>query len=294
MIRSLPFVALLLGTVWVPAQAADYFNGFKPGYAWDDTSFEDQIDIEIGLRYWYSMGAHNMSVMGGTYTQSDTSHILEGMLRIDDHGSDFYAKAIVGYSAVINSTYTTPAGGPFTSQSGKVGYIGGDIGAMPMTDENDKMQFGGFAGYMYWNDSPDMGRVNYAGGSLPNDVYYNMVRLGVAAKADLGPVDLWAEVAAVPYAGVAGTYGALSPPLFPGEIQTSAGTISGWLYGAQGELMARFHPTERWTIGLGGRAWYLTGQADVRFTSSLGSWVTKTTNYSTFRYGLLGEVSYRF
>lgn len=295
MIRTLPLIAVALATTafTVPVFAVDY-GDFKPGYGWDD-SFEDQLQIELGIRYWYSMGAHNMSVMGGTYTESDTGHILELNGRVDDHGSDFYGRAFVGYSAVIMSTYTTPSGGPTTSASGRVAYVGGDIGAMPISNADDTMQAGAFAGYMFWNDSPDMGRVNYNTGSQPNDLNYNVVRLGVAAKAELGPVDLWAEAAAVPYANLNGTYGALAPALLPGETQTSAGSISsGWLYGAMGEVMARFHPAENWTIGVGGRAWYLTGQADVSFTSTLGNWVAKTTSFSTMRYGLLAEVGYRF
>jgi hypothetical protein len=292
MIRSLPLVTAAIAAISLPAYAADYWEDSKPGYAWDET-YEDDLDVEIGLRYWYSMGAHNMTVMGGNYSQSDSSHILEGNLRVDDHASNFYGKVLLGYSAVITGTYTTPAGGPIATQSGRLAYVGGDIGVVPSI--GDSFGVGGFAGYMFWNDSPDMGRVNYAGGSLPNDLNYHVVRLGVAAKAEVGPVELWAEAAAVPYANLSGTYGALSPPLLPGETQTSAGTISSpWLYGAMGEVMARFHPTEHWTIGVGGRAWYLTGQADVRFTSTLGNWVTKTTNFSTLRYGLLGEVTYKF
>ena len=44
----------------------------------------------------------------------------------------------------------------------------------------------------------------------------------------------------------------------------------------------------------GGRAWYLTGQADFTYSSTANNWITKTQQYSTFRYGLLGEVSYKF
>lgn len=290
MSRLLPLLAIALAGTTVPVAAADYLDDFRGGYEWDAP--EDELDFEVGLRYWYSMGAHRMSVLGGNYTSDDTSHILEGHLRIDDHGTDFYAKGFAGWAAVINTTYSGPTVPPTASQSGQIYYAGGDIGWMPLSGDN--FGLGAFAGYQYWNDSPDMGRVNYQSGSQPNDLRYQMVRLGVAAKADFGMFDLAAEVAAIPYANLGGTYGALSPPLFPGEVLTSPGTVSGWLYGATGEVMARFHPTENWTIGAGARAWYLTGQADVRFSTSFGNWVTKTTQFSTLRYGLLGEITYRF
>ena len=57
------------------------------------------------------------------------------------------------------------------------------------------------------------------------------------------------------------------------------------------------HPTENWTVGVGGRAWYLSGNADVRFSTDAGggtNWITKTTDFSTLRYGLMAEATYRF
>ena len=296
MIRFLPLIGLAAtALVSAPAAAADYnwaddcCGDFRGAYP---EQFEDELDIELGVRYWYSMGAHRMTVGGGNYTSDDTSHILEGHLRIDDNTTDFYVKGNIGYSAVINTTYSGPMTPATASQSGRIFYGGGDVGWLGVGSE--AFRAGAFAGYQYWEDSPDMGRVNYSTGSQPNSLIYNVIRLGVAAKADFDMFDISAEVAAIPYANLTGTYGALNPPLNPGETLTSTGSISGWLYGAGGEVMARFHPTENWTIGLGGRAWYLTGQADVRFTTDQGNWVTKTTNYSTMRYGLLGEVSYSF
>lgn len=303
----LPLVAVVAVSA-SPGLAADWFNDFRPAYE-DDWALpaDDPISIELGARYWYSWGSHRMEVGGDSYATDDTSHILEAHLRVDDASSDFYAKGLAGYSAVINSDYSTPTtGGTWNSQSGTIHYLGGDIGWMPVG--NDEVKFGGFLGYQYWNDSPDMGRENFleasgAGNSLPNNLEYHMLRVGLAGRAELGDrFDLTAEVAAVPYTILNGTYGALAAPgIPPGYVPGSPGNVSGWLYGAGGEVMARFHPTENWTIGLGGRAWYLTGQADVTFDtrdpanpSDGVHWITKTENFSTLRYGLLGEITYRF
>jgi hypothetical protein len=285
--------------------AADWMEDFREPYA-DDWALppDDPISIEMGLRYWYSMGSHRMTVLGGDYASDDTSHIVEAHLRVDDHSSDFYAKGLAGYSAVINNRFSTPAGSG-TLDSGTIHYFGGDIGYTPLGTETIKG--GGFLGYQYWNDSPDMWRAGFTtssggGDSQPNNVYYHMIRMGLSGRAEFGDmVDVTAEVAFVPYALLGGTYGALVAPAVPGQVQGSAGSVAGWLYGAAGEVMARFHPTKDWTIGLGARAWYLQGQADVTFDTrdpaapaATTHWITKTTNFSTLRYGLLGEITYKF
>lgn len=318
MSRYAPSVAaaLLAMSVAAPAAAADWTSpsdewididytegcgdgGFRGGFEpkdWSGLGDEcDPLTFEAGVRYWYSWGAHSMSVAGDSYSESDTSHIVEGFLRIDDHSSDVYVKGLAGYSTAINSSYTTPSVAAGSSQSGRIAYVGGDIGYLPLGDEGAR--FGGFLGYQYWNDSPDMGRENFGTGSLPNDINYNVFKLGLAGRIDFdGVADITAEVAVIPYAQVWGTYGAFAAPGGSGNL-TAPGNLGGWLYGASGEVMARFHPLENWTVGIGGRAWYLTGQADVRFSTDAGggtNWITKTTQYSTLRYGLLGEVSYKF
>src|SRR5690606_23141394 len=116
-----------------------------------------------GLRYWYSWGAHGMTALGGNYSENDTSHILEGHLRIEDDASRVYLKGLAGHSAVSSSSYSTPLVAAGTGAGGRILYAGADIGYAPL-GEGDTM-FGGFVGYQYWNDSPDMGRVNYVGGS---------------------------------------------------------------------------------------------------------------------------------
>lgn len=308
MSRLVPSLAALLAAMVLPTPvlAADWMQDFREPYA-EDWALppDDPISIELGLRYWYSMGQHRMTVLGGNYASDDVSHIVEGHLRIDDDMYDFYAKGLAGYSAVINNTYSTPTVALATSNSGSIHYFGSDIGYTPFG--NDDVKFGGFVGYQFWNDSPDMGRENYltsagGGNSEPNNIQYHMIRLGLSGRAELGDVfDITAEAAVIPYALLGGTYGALAVPVGPGESRGSAGTLGGWLYGAAGEAMARFHPTENLTIGLGGRVWYLQGQADVTFDTretatpaNQTHWITKTTQFSTLRYGLLGEITYRF
>lgn len=308
--RSVHLLALVAGLgLSSPVLAADWQwqgDDFREGYPEDWTlDGEGPVSVEAGVRYWYSMGQHDMNVAGQAYSSRDTTHVVEGVLRIDEPATGWYGKGFGGYSAVISNDYTTP-GGSGHLNSGEVRYYGGDVGWRALG--NEMLSSGGFAGYQYWNDSPDMGRANFltssgAGDSRPNKIEYHMLRLGLATKANLGDMfDIEAEVAAVPYALVQGTYGAFE---LPGGVAHdslgSPGSLSGWLYGAQAEVMARFRPDKNWSIGLGGRAWYLTGEADFTFTNrdsgapgTSVNYITKTQQFSTFRYGLLGEVSYKF
>jgi len=310
MSRSVSLLALAVSlSLASPALAADWqWDGAEMRDSYPDDwrlDEENPIAVEAGVRYWYSMGQHDMSVAGQNFSSRDTTHIVEGVLRIDEPATGWYGKAFGGYSAVIGNDFTTPAGSGHL-ESGQVRYYGGDVGWRALG--NETLSSGGFVGYQYWNDSPDMGRVNFitaagAGDSKPNSIDYHMLRLGLTTKANLGDMfDIEAEVAAVPYAMVSGTYGAFE---LPGGVAYdslgSPGNLSGWLYGASAEVMARFRPDKNWSIGVGGRAWYLTGQADFTFTNrdsgtptDAVNYITKTQQYSTFRYGLLGEVSYKF
>ena len=305
MLRSVSLLAVVVGSTFCGAAlAADWQwqeEGFRESYALEE---DNPIAIEVGARYWYSMGQHNMTVAGDSYSSRDTSHVLEAVLRVDEPATGWYGKAIGGYSAVISNDFTTPSGSGHLN-SGEIRYAGADVGWRALG--NEALSGGGFVGYQYWNDSPDMGRSTFltsAGGdSRPNKIEYHMLRLGVTGRSNLGDlVDIEAEVAAIPYTLVQGTYGAFELPggtLY--DSLGSAGSINGWLYGASAEVMARFRPDKNWSIGIGGRAWYLTGEADFTFTNrdsgapgSAVNYITKTQQFSTFRYGLLGEVSYKF
>ena len=90
-----------------------------------------------------------------------------------------------------------------------------------MPFRNGKSGLGAFVGYQYWNDSPDMGEFNYGTGSAANLISYHTLRLGLGGRADFGWGDLTAEVAAIPYAPVEGTYGTLAVP-WRRELQTSS------------------------------------------------------------------------
>ena len=319
MLRPIPSVLALLAAMLItaPAIAADIDNnwsgdgsdsgGLRDGYPTEPGDWaglgdkDDPIHIETGLRYWYSMGAQSFSSGGSTLTSNDTGHIAELHLRIEDHSTNTYAKAIAGYSFKIDGT--SSAG---TIADGTIGYLGADIGWNVLGDNNGS-GVGLFGGYMYWNDSPDTGRFNYTtatssadipydsvtgqtflpGNSAPNNVNVNLLRLGVSGKANLGDwFDVSAEVAAVPYAKVSGSVGVDDPTFDPSvyggaaqlpysshsgniaTIRSSPTAIDGWGYGAQAEAWLGIHPTENLAFRLGGRLWYLQGTEDATYSKA--------------------------
>jgi hypothetical protein len=305
LVRSL--AAVLVGAALAaPAHAADWDEGdvyfeedFRGAYVnepkdWAGMGDEyDPIDIEVGVRYWYSWGVQSFAVDSASYTSNDQSHILEGHLRIDDNSSNTYAKGVAGYSIVINGDYSGD-NGTGTVTDGHIGYIGADIGWSAFGSNEDGVQAGVLVGYMYWNDSPNTTRANFTTAtssgdigfdpdtgetfipmdSAPNNIDVHALRLGLQGRAEFGDiVDLNVELAGVPYAKINGTLGAHEiPPTCCTplgnltSVMSSPTEIDGWGYGAMGELMVGVRPIENLTFRLGGRAWYLQGTYDATFS----------------------------
>lgn len=296
------------GVISAPALSADFSEGFRAGYP-DDWEFSnDTLNFDIGIRYWYALGAHDVGIFGDGYTLSDQSHIIEGHFRIEDDATSSYLSGMVGYAGRIDGTYTNPfvTDGPIAG--GTIGYAQGDFGWMPLGD--DDFRIGGLIGYQYWNDSPDVGRANFLGptgfDSEPNSVSVNSLRLGVTSKFDFNDMfDITAELAAVPFGWANGTYGAYVAPnivIGPDTYQQgSALNIDGRVWGGQAQLLFGLHPTEQLTVRFGGRAWYLTGPVEgtvqmvnVADPADRVNIIGELDNFSLWRYGAVAEISYSF
>lgn len=307
--------ASLVASTPISALAADYLEPLpelRGAYEeeWGFSNEPDPINIEAGIRYSYSMGSHGLTAFGGNYSSADTSHIMEVHARVEDDSTATYLKGYAGYAAAIEGTYTTPEfGGAQTMNGGQIGYGVADFGYTPYDIGN--IQFGGFAGYQYLVDTPDMGRATYAtaGGGGASEVNLHEIhalRMGVTAGGDVNEwFDFQAEATAIPYANLSGTYGAFyqSPFLSGGDTfeQGSAASINGSLYGAAGELMLGFHPTENIAIRIGGRAQYLTGSGTMEFTAredgtpaNSVDYIGDVTNLEFIRYGLMAELTAQF
>ncbi|HEY8577566.1 MAG TPA: hypothetical protein VIL88_14660 [Devosia sp.] len=310
-----------------PAAAADYFGtapDLRPAYPQDWALTDDSpLRFESGLRYWYSVGTqeHNVS----TYSQrvESKSSSAEIFARVEDLSTQTFLEATGGYGIAHQGSYSTNGGASVDLPAARLGYVGADFGWLPLGSETGGVGF--LAGYQYTNDSPDTGRgdflvtptvVNNGGGfyslggggdSKVNDFNVHSLKLGFTGKADMGTFDILGEAAAIPYSWVTGTYGGFSIPATPDFEQASEVSINGHGYGASGKLMVGFHPTENFTIRVGGRASYLTGQYDANFdtvslipagggapTLSRQRYIINNNPFSMIRYGALLELSGRF
>lgn len=318
------------------AQAADYGvydPSFKPAYP-ADWAQESPLGFEAGLRYWYSMGSQNFALNGSDYIGNDTSHIVEGHLRIDDYSTDTFLRANSGYAVSVVNSVNLPSG-PDTYEGGRIAYATADFGYTPVSTGGLKL--GGFVGYQYLNDSPHMGRENYyipstiswtpgspdytiGGASKPNSLDVHALRLGVTGKAELGnSIDISGDFAVIPYAWAGGVLGAHSvglgtPPggtLYP----TSPVSVDGHLYGAAAEIMVGFRPTENLTLRIGARGYYLTGPVNSKYSTAFvtdpqdldadldfetgptvanQNWIGTFSNFEMFRWGPMIELTASF
>ena len=307
----------------------------------------------------------------GTMVEQDTSQLLEAHMRVDDAQTHTYAKAVAGLAYKIdgssddNSGTTTLTNGTVNYLGADLGYtILGDtktyalspfVGYMYWNDSpnnySDNYTTAKSAADISYD--PSTGQTSFGGESTVNDIAAHMLRLGVNASADMGLFDISAEVAAVPYAKIDGTLGAGSGASSGGfvsydnsstagphgltgaynihDIQSSATTIDGWGYGGAAEAMIGFHPTENWVFRFGGRATYVQGTVDAKFSrAQIGDptdsnqpvagdpgppvvpdqlnspnfdtapsfsnqqYITRANPFSMIRYGLLAEITYKF
>jgi hypothetical protein len=272
MFRFVPASALLaLVAVAYPAAAADYGtlpDDFRAAYPadWDLSDNGDPLDFEFGVRYFYSLGATEVINGGNRYTSAATAHSLELHGRIDDNSTSTYFKAYAGYSGIMYGDHNTPStAGDATIDSGHIGYAVADFGYLGLG--SGSFGFGPFVGYQYQSE--------VSATAVPDQsisAAYNMLRLGLAARAEIGSkADLNAEVALIPYAGSEGSV-------------SGGPAMNGALAGITGELMLGFHPTDSFTIRGGARALYLTDSYKT----------TGNTAQSLLRAGGLLELTYAF
>jgi len=319
--RSLQGVvaALVLSTA-LPALAADYPE-LRPAYPEQWQNPDDDLRFEFGTRYWMSWGEQDASYGGGGgpgdigVSSRDFTHLGELHGKIEDLSTQTYLSGKAGIGLSTTGTYAlSPSASGSLGRNSTIGYAGADFGWLPAGDMRQGTAFGGFVGYQYWKDAPDIGTAQYgtafngggtpiAFGSARNDLDIHALRVGIRGQADFDAFDVQGEVAAVPYANISGTVGGSSPAGFTfggtNYQERAPTTLSGRGYGVMAEGLVGFHPTRNLTLRVGGRAWYVEGQLDARLATNSGgannAAVTLPSNFARFfRYGALFEMTGRF
>ncbi|MEO5805272.1 hypothetical protein [Devosia sp.] len=309
----------------MPVVAADYPDStqLRPAYSQDWSNGDDQIRFEFGTRYWYSWGNQDagFTVKSGGVTLGDVNlsvrdntHLGELHGKIEDLTTQTYLKGIAGIGFSTAGTYSiSPASSGSIGASSAIGYAGADFGWLPLGSMEQDTALGGFVGYQYWKDAPDIGTGKYAAsfaggvpatvGDAKDNFDIHALRLGIKGEAALGDkLDVQAEVAAVPYAWVTGTMGGSAPNGFvlPGATvyERAPTALTGHGYGAMGEMMVGFHPTENLVLRVGGRAWYIQGDLEAAVKGYSGGAnidLNLPSNFARiFRYGALFELTGKF
>lgn len=301
------FSALAMAAPFVAtsALAADSYQNFGPLRPTYPTSWENAeanpLRFEAGLRYWYALGEQTIETGGQTYSADDRSHILEGHFRIDDDYTSSFVKGQAGYAIATDGEYTSSAlSGESEFSGGQIGYAGADFGWTPLG--NDNIRVGGLVGYQFLRESPDRNRLDVA---HIDGLNIHAMRLGVTAHADLNDwVDFDLEGVIIPYAYASGSTAEVPSDdrIVQGvTVNRSRTDLSGALYGASGQAMLGFHPTENLTLRIGGRAWLLTGST----SATTRQWEASTPDtylydsdevgdLTLIRYGALAELTGRF
>jgi hypothetical protein len=179
-----------------------------------------------------------------------------------------------------------------------------------------QLQFLPFVGYGYWHDGvgvwgltqmpDDFGGAFY--GTPPGTVLltpnqkvaafvasWNMVRLGAQASLKLTPqFSLTVDAAFVPYAQGEGNDSHL---LRQDELGTKPNVlVRGHGWGAQIDAMAHYQVTSNFTVGVGGRYWYIDGSSGTNTNAIDNVFGVRfpLVRFTSERYGVLAEAAYRF
>lgn len=346
------FTALIGLSAGQAALAADFPTDLRGGYAAQDWDDNPLVGFRAGIRYVYSKGGGSVttggtvikgtSLAGDTSDFSDSAHSGELYLRIDDYSTNTYLKAVGGYSMALDADYSNTYGSGST-QAGKISSFKADFGYMPieMGDDEGGLKLGGFVGYQYLQEAQQLGAANFTPIKTGSEISWtpgasnyfvpvdyakhglniNALRLGVTGEAKLGPFDVEAEIAAIPYAQISGVLGYHGfDKIVNGNLTTYKATASkfdgsGW--GGEAELTLGYKINDNFSIRAGGRASYIEAKGDLAYgladvtqpsdsngDGRLDAAPVSGGTYnlvpeqidalSMWRYGILAELSYSF
>ena len=246
------------------------------------------------------------------------SAAFEGYGRADTPFGAFF-KGYAGFSNLGSGALndedfpplTTPQSNTLSQQqAGKLTYGAIDFGVIAA--QNDRVRASMFVGYGYLAEKVNAyGCEQIAGNpficaptvdptvlAITEDARWQFARLGVLTEFRVfDRVALSAEVAWLPYAQItaADTHW-LRLGSTPGDI---AGPIpeQGSGTGVQIEALLSYAMTDRFTIGLGGRYWYLQTHGSTAFENVIVGFPSpgpQPLNFTTSRYGGFAQSDYRF
>lgn len=281
-----------------------------------------EVEIEIGLRYWYSKGKSQKSLYdsGGSLLISrltwtgQAGQSGEGYFNIAD--AHFFVKGyfgggFFGRGGNLQDEDFPPVIAPYSStdsdaKNGRMRYASGDIGYYLLDTQSAKL--GGFVGYHYNFEKMDaLGCTQAATNpaicvpAIPNSVLaltqenrWHAIRLGAAGQVYLLPnLKLSGDAAWLPYARITG---ADTHWLRIGTDFNGPTAEAGHGHGMQFEGVLSYIFENGVTLGIGARYWKMeVPNGTAHFEDSvIGGAVPQVEKMKTERYGTFVQLGYKF
>ena len=281
--------------------------------------------VEFGARYWFSDGKlkapnplngfdatifSDMLISRIIYSDL-VGHSGEAFGRID-HASGFFVKGFAGAGLnnsgkVNDEDFPFPATGNYSNTlsrqtDGNFQYAVLDVGFNVLTFR-DQSKLGPFIGYSYFREKanavgcPQLAANAFIGGCpLNTDAVretdqYNSLRVGLAGQFMLSDrLKLTGDVAWLPFTDFRGRDDHLLRNLVIDEWGDKGN-------GVQAEAILSYKVLPNFSVGAGGRLWWLTSKdASVRFDFLPGPPEPRTqlARFSAERYGMFVQASYLF
>jgi hypothetical protein len=316
------------------AYAADYPTAYRKApdaphaLAPPPVAVPGAFKFELGSRIWFSTGTlakdlfddpRSSTNLNSRLTYSGlTTGTFEAYGRVDTAYGSFF-KGYAGFGGLgrgsLDDEDFPPAIAPFSStlsqqQGGKLAYASVDFGQILV--KHDRMSVGLFAGYGYLAENVNAFGCNQVGGNpfvcvpaistgivgISEQTQWQFVRLGLLGEVQLFEcLKLSAEVAWLPYEQLAAHdthWLRLGTSLFDiaGPIPESGGGT-----GVQLEAILSYQVTDKVSLGLGARYWFLQTHGSTDFENVIIGFPSpgpQPLNFTSTRYGGFAQGSYKF
>jgi hypothetical protein len=284
---------------------------------------DDGISTKVGVRYWFSTGETRKDLYDTTGDVLVSRLTYDGL---DTHSGEVFGevdatwaflRGTFGIGGIVEGNLQDedfpPATTPYSStnsdqRGGDLGYVTIDLGGYVL--DREAVKFGGFVGYNLVHQQVEAYGCTQTAGSaicvpaisdstaiITQENDWHSLRVGLTGEVALGErITISGQGAWLPYLVLDGADSHLlricgAPGCFTGPIPEDG---EGWGY--QFEGMVEFGVTDRLSVGVGGRYWYMETSGDTHFEDHVVGIAAspQPVDWSIETFGILAQAKYRF